>query len=303
MKAYRITPCLFDRIWGGEKLKSYGKNTGGGRLGESWELSFTEGGISTVGDLALTARFPRESWGTCAARFERFPVLTKFIDAAQKLSVQVHPSDDYALQHEGGYGKTEMWYIIDCEPGAGLYLGLREPCTLERFARAIEEGTVEELLAFVPVAPGDVYFIPSGTLHAIGGGVLLYEIQQNSDLTYRVYDYGRRDPKTGMPRPLHVEKALQVADLSVYHPIRTNDENQTVIGKCAYFKTELYKLNFAKMMLLSDESSYLGVTAVRGEGEIDGQKIQKGDTFFIPAASGEVAVEGDLDLIVVSTPE
>lgn len=299
MKAYRITPHTVDRLWGGKKLFSLGKTIDSDRIAESWELSFTKGGVAKVGDTLLTDAFPKETWGTLAAGFDRFPVLTKFIDAKENLSVQVHPSDAYALKHENSYGKTEMWYIVDAEPGAGLYMGLKKPVSAETFRAALADGTVEDLLAFVEVKPGDVYFIPAGTLHAIGAGVMLYEIQQNSDLTYRVYDYNRRD-KDGNLRELHVEAAMKVANLDVYKPVIPATSDPHVIGACEYFTTRVYKQIFANTAFSVDSNSYLALSVIQGEGEIDGQSAKPGDTFFIPAGTGDVLVSGDLLLIAVS---
>ena len=193
-KIYRLPPACKDNIWGGNKLRKYGKESEKDRIAESWELSFTDGGEARIADgRVMTDAFPRSAWGTSAEKFHAFPVLTKFIDAKDKLSVQVHPSDDYALANEGQFGKTEMWYVVEADEGAGLYMGLERECDSEEFARAVADGSVEKLLSFKQVKRGDVYFIPSGTIHAIGAGCLICEIQQNSNLTYRVYDYGRKD--------------------------------------------------------------------------------------------------------------
>ena len=193
-KIYKLTPALKDNIWGGNKLRGYGKESEKDRIAESWELSFTQGGEAKISDgREMSEAFPRSAWGTLADKFHAFPVLTKFIDAREKLSVQVHPSDSYALEHEGQFGKTEMWYVVEADEGAGLYMGLERKCDTDEFAKAVADGTVEKLLSFKQVKKGDVYFIPSGTIHAIGEGVVIFEIQQNSTLTYRLYYYMRRD--------------------------------------------------------------------------------------------------------------
>ena len=300
-KIYRLTPALKDNIWGGNKLRGYGKESDKDRIAESWELSFTSGGEARIADgRAMSEAFPREAWGTACERFHAFPVLTKFIDAREKLSVQVHPSDEYALENEGQFGKTEMWYVVDAEEGAGLYMGLERECDKDEFARAVADGTVEELLSFKTVHPGDVYFIPSGTIHAIGAGVVIFEIQQNSTLTYRLYDYMRRD-KDGNLRELHVDKAMKVSLLEPYSESKFDTSDESVIGKCEYFETRKYKLNFAKHTFNVENDSYLSVTCVSGEGRIEGEKIALGDTFFIPAGMGEITVEGDLEIIAVRT--
>lgn len=300
-RIYKLTPALKDNIWGGNKLREYGKESDKDRIAESWELSFTSGGEARIDDgREMTAAFSKETWGTACERFHAFPVLTKFIDAREKLSVQVHPSDEYALKNEGQFGKTEMWYVVDAEDGAGLYMGLERECEKDEFARAVADGTVEELLSFKTVKPGDVYFIPSGTIHAIGAGVVIFEIQQNSTLTYRLYDYMRRD-KEGNLRELHVDKAMKVSLLEPYKEAKFDTDDESVIGKCEYFETRKYSLNFTKQSFNVENNSYLSITCVKGEGTIDGEKISLGDTFFIPAGEGEVTVEGNLDIIAVRT--
>ena len=300
-RIYRLTPALKDNIWGGNKLREYGKESDKDRIAESWELSFTAGGEAKIEDgREMTEAFPRETWGTACEKFHAFPVLTKFIDAEDKLSVQVHPSDEYALENEGQFGKTEMWYVVDAEEGAGLYMGLERKCDKDEFSRAVADGTVEELLSFKTVKPGDVYFIPSGTIHAIGAGVVIFEIQQNSTLTYRLYDYMRRD-KEGNLRELHVDKAMKVSLLEPYKESEFDTNDANVIGKCEYFETRKYSLNFTKQTFNVENDSYLSITCVKGEGAIEGEEITRGDTFFIPAGEGEVTVEGNLDIIAVKT--
>ncbi len=300
-KVYRLTPSLHECIWGGNKLSGLGKATEGGTFGESWELSFVPGSEALADGVKVSEVFDRGAWGRACDGFESFPVLTKFIDAKDRLSVQVHPSDEYALENEGQYGKTEMWYIVAAEPGAGIYMGLRDRVSPEDFARAVSDGSVEELLCFKEVTPGEVYFIPSGTVHAIGAGTLIFEIQQNSTLTYRLYDYMRRD-KAGNLRELHVEKAMHVACFDRYDMPTRVENNGTLIGKCKYFETHLYKLSGDTLSLVR-ESSYLSVTCTRGEGKIEGETVRAGDSFFIPCGAGAVSLSGDMDIIAVSTPE
>lgn len=327
MKIYRLTPTLHNNIWGGNKLRGYGKDSTDDRIGESWELSFVKGDEAKIPDgRTLAEAFPRETWGRRCQGFADFPVLTKFIDAKEKLSVQVHPSDEYALKNEGMYGKTEMWYVMDAEEGAGLYMGLNRECHTEEFSEKVADGTVEELLSFKPVKSGDVFFIPAGTIHAIGGGVLIYEIQQNSTLTYRLYDYKRKD-KDGNERPLHIEKAMKVSRLEPYTPydfsVEVGGEKHTsatgrcdgvTLGKCKYFHTQLFRIladDDVKLFSVNDES-YLALTVVEGSGSLcyadeNGkrvfQKLTRGESYFIPAGSGDFALEGDgMTVITVETP-
>ena len=301
-KIYKLTPACKDNIWGGNKLRKYGKESDKDRIAESWELSFTDGGEARIEDgRSMSEAFPRSDWGTAAEKFHAFPVLTKFIDAMDKLSVQVHPSDDYALANEGQFGKTEMWYVVEADEGAGLYMGLERECDPEEFARAVADGSVEKLLSFKKVKRGDVYFIPSGTIHAIGAGTVIFEIQQNSTLTYRLYDYMRRD-KDGNLRELHVDKAMKVSLLEPYKESEFDANDANLIGKCEYFETRKYQLNFTKMSLNVENNSFLSITCIGGNGTIEGEKMSLGDTFFIPAGSGEIIVEGNAEIIAVKLP-
>ena len=304
-KIYRLTPATKDNLWGGNKLRAYGKNSDSEIIAETWELSFTQGGEAKIEDGRTTVEaFPRDTWGTNAAKFPFFPTLTKFIDAREKLSVQVHPSDEYALKNEGQYGKTEMWYVVEADEGAGLYMGLERRVNPDEFLAAVKDGSVEKLLSFKEVKAGDVFFIPSGTIHAIGAGVVIFEIQQNSTLTYRLYDYMRRD-KAGNLRELHVEKAMSVCDLDVYKGAPRVENSPEIIGKCEYIETAKYKLNFTNLPLFVDESSFLSVTCVGGEGTIEGEKISKGDSFFIPAGAGDILITGgeNLEILTVKIPK
>lgn len=303
MPIFRLIPSYHATPWGGERLKEYGKEVGHGRLGESWELSFVPGGESRLADgRTVSETFCAADFGTGAAAMPAFPVLTKFIDAREKLSVQVHPSDAYALEKEGQYGKSEMWYILEAEEGAGIYLGLREATDAETLRRAAREGRAEEMLRFVPVKRGDCFPIPPGTIHAIGAGVLLFEIQQNSTLTYRLYDYGRRDAE-GRIRELHLDKALDVADLFPYRTETRRGDDPSLLGKTPYFEAHCYHLNFTKIEFFTDETSFLSVTIVDGEGRIGGENCKKGDTFFLPAVRDRVSAEGALSLVTVTLPK
>ena len=304
MSTIKLIPSPHTAIWGGEKLARMGKKprAEGENIAESWELSFVPGSEATDGQgIPLSEKYTKADFGLASADLPFFPVLTKFIDAKSKLSVQVHPSDEVALADEGQYGKTEMWYIVSAEPGAGIYAGLRRKVGKEEFAAAVADGTVESLLAFHEVHPGDVFFIPSGTIHAIGGGVLLYEIQQNSTLTYRLYDYGRRDA-AGNLRPLHVEKALKVALLDEYKPQKNDPDHPEIIGKCKYFLAKRLVIS-EKTVLTADEESYLSVTVIRGSGSVAGLPASPLDSFFTPAGDGAVEIlpDGEMEIVTVET--
>ena len=308
MKPYKLTPFPHEAIWGGKRLIDAGKKplfAGADNLAESWELSFVAGAEARCEDgTPVTEAFSRADFGKAAAGMPAFPVLTKFIDAKSKLSVQVHPSDAYALAREGQYGKTEMWYVVAADRGAGVYVGLRRKTSKEELARAVREGRIEELLAFHEARAGDVFFIPAGTIHAIGGGVLLYEIQQNSTLTYRLYDYGRRDA-SGAERPLHLEKALEVAETDAYRPFPKEKNQPEIIGKCKYFLAKRYRF-CGELTLFVSEESYLCITVIEGYGRIGEQKMRPFDTFFLPAPTSgcetvRVLADREMTLIAVST--
>ncbi|MCI6751509.1 MAG: class I mannose-6-phosphate isomerase, partial [Selenomonas bovis] len=214
----KLIAPLKDYIWGGTRLKDeYGKKTDLDKVSESWELACHKDGKSVIANGEAEgqtledwlAKQGKEVLGKHVENFPYFPLLIKLIDAKDNLSVQVHPDNDYAQRVEGEYGKTEMWYIVDCEPGASLLYGFQHEISKEEFECRIKENTLLDVVNRVPVHKGDVFFIDSGTLHAIGKGILICEIQQNSNTTYRIYDYGRVG-KDGKPRELHVQKALDV---------------------------------------------------------------------------------------------
>lgn len=300
MEPLFLQPALKDFIWGGKRLPSeYGYPAETERVAEAWVLSCHPQGCATVknGDFAgktlpeALAALGEEALGKNAAAFDRFPLLIKFIDACDRLSVQVHPDDDYALRVEGEYGKTEMWLVLDCEPGAKLLYGVREPLDRAAFRRHIEQNTLDEVARYVPVHKGDVFFIPSGTLHAIGAGILLAEVQQNSATTYRVSDYGRLGAD-GKPRPLHIEKALDVTDLTPtplsVGGIETRTEacgRTTVLARCRYFTAERWETDGERP--LGREDSFLSLLVLDGDGELtDGTsvwQVKKGDSVFVPA--------------------
>ena len=236
--------------------------------------------------------------GSNAMAFEFFPILIKFIDAADNLSIQVHPSDEYALKYEGQYGKTEMWYILDCEEDSFIYYGVNKEISKEEFRKSIEENKVLDVLNKVKVKKGDVFFIDAGTIHAIGKGIMICEIQQNSNLTYRVYDYDRRD-KDGKARELHIDKACEVAKLAPSEPYKT--ENENILAKCKYFTVEKLVCKDKADFKLSNDS-FKSLIAVSGKGEIcvgaNTLEFSKGDSIFIPAQDGVCKVFGDCELII-----
>ncbi len=240
MAILKLKPSCKDYLWGGHRLvEEYNIDYDGQILAEAWELSCHPDGPSVITngpDAGKTLQEyidenGMEVLGTHCRRFREFPILVKFIDARDNLSIQVHPSNGYALKNEGQYGKTEMWYVLDAEPGAYLYYGFSREISREEFAERIRTNTLLEVLNKTEVHKGDVLFIESGTLHAIGKGILIAEIQQNSNVTYRVYDYGRVG-KDGRRRDLHIEKAIAVTNRV---PIVRRGESYPHIADCDYF--------------------------------------------------------------------
>ena len=288
MEIKRLFSECKDYVWGGNKLKKeYSKSTQKDICAESWELSFHKDGLTRIDEYnTLSSVVKSEELGSNLDGFEFFPVLNKFIDAKQNLSVQVHPSDAYALEHENSYGKTEMWYIVEAEVGAGIYLGFNRDITKEEYEKAIKDDTLTDLLNFYPVKAGDCYFIPSGTVHAIGAGCLIYEIQQNSNLTYRVYDYGRG-------RELHIGKALTVSNLTKHKNISFKGET---LGVSKYFTVK--KLSVKEQILKTDGKTFHCITVVKGEGKIGEFNAKKGESFFIPANYGEYLLQGNMEVIL-----
>lgn len=276
MNAYKLKSELKDYIWGGKKLFTYGFKSDKDKIAEAWALSFHKDGMNRLADgTPVSEAFTKAELGKNAEKFKDFPVLVKFIDSADNLSVQVHPSDEFALKHENSFGKTEVWYVLEREEGAGLYVGFKRDITKDEFLSAAKDGSILSLMNFFRVEKGESYFIPSGTVHAIGKGCTVCEVQQNSNITYRVYDYGRVGAD-GKPRELHLEKAAQVADLKKYSPVKFEFP---VIAECDYFCA----LSRKGDCTVGRDDSFCGVTVVDGTGSVDGEEAKKGDSFFVPA--------------------
>lgn len=302
MKIEKIQPACKSIIWGGQKLKrDYGKVTDLDPLAETWELSLHKDGQSTLSDgTPLSQAASTEDFGENCKGFPFFPVLVKFIDANDNLSVQVHPSDAYALAHENSLGKTEMWYIADADEGAGIYLGFRRDISKEEFERAIVEKTLTDDLQFIPVKKGECYFIPAGTIHAIGAGCLICEIQQNSNITYRVYDYGRRG-KDGKERELHVEKALAVTSTKKYvpKPLRAVTAEGDLLGISRFFTATGVRVD-GRRAFENDVRSFRCLTCLEGKGTVGDVEIAKGESVFVPANYGTLVLDGDFSAVMTT---
>ena len=285
----KLQPITKDYIWGGTRLPDeYG--IGDGNVAEAWMCSFVAGNESLVDGEPITKKFTREKWGSACVAFSEFPVLVKLIDANKDLSVQVHPTDDYAITHGQAYGKTEMWYIVDATPDAYIYLGFNRDVTEKECRGAIDEGTFTDLLRKQPVKKGESYFVPAGTVHAIGAGCLIAEVQQSSDCTFRVYDYNRLGAD-GKPRQLHVEQALEVMQYSKYVPQRFTG----CLAACP---------SFTVWAVGEDEDenpfSYTSLLIVDGEGTLNGEKVKKGDSFLF-AAGERYELKGKVKAIKANT--
>jgi mannose-6-phosphate isomerase len=321
----KLQPVYKEPIWGGRRLKEkFGKDIPSDHTGESWEVACHPNGTSTIANGTLKGKSLKEVIETYGIDLlgsrigeegiKKFPLLVKLIDASDKLSVQVHPGDEYAFKHENGeLGKTEMWYVIHAEPETQLVYGVKPGVTKEQFRQGILNGNLEELLNFVDVQTGDVFFMPATTLHAIGKGLLIAEIQQNSDTTYRVYDWNRVD-SSGNPRQLHIEKALDVTDLSDVTgkekvegiSIHKGDHIRTYLAACKYFATEKLQIKVVSHEMINGEKFDI-LMVVDGEGKIqyhDGQETFKsGDSFLIPANMGDYAITGNCTVIKSYVPD
>lgn len=292
-------------------MAEFGKEFSGDKLAETWELSCHPDGPSIVenGEYAgatlneYILMEGKKVTGIKSRKYDQFPLLIKFIDAKEDLSIQVHPNDAFALENEGQYGKTEMWYIVDCEEGAGLYYGFSKEISREEFVKRIENKTLLEVLNRLEVQKGDVLFIEPGTIHAIGKGNLIAEIQQNSNVTYRVYDYGRKGPD-GKERDLHIEKALQVTNRI---PIMRKKSFEPHIVSCDYFKVDKIVLDgqlMKRMFGEIDRSSFASLLVLDGTGEVrsGGERVpvKKGDSIFITANTGEYELEGNFEALLTT---
>ena len=299
-----------DKIWGGQKIKTVlGKDFGDlPNCGETWEISGVDGNVSVVAEGPWAGQdlkeLIREHQGQLVGEHiyqqfgERFPLLVKFIDANADLSIQVHPNDALARQRHDSFGKTEMWYIFQADEGASLISGFNRPMNREKYLQYFEDGKLLDILNREPVQDDDVFFLPAGRVHTIGKGLLLTEIQQTSDITYRIYDFDRRDAQ-GNTRELHVEEALDAIDYQHYDHYKTQYDPQTnepvKLATCPYFET--YRLDYTKDTTrnYTDRDSFTIYVCTDGEAVLhcEGQPypVKKGDTYLIPASIPEVVIK------------
>lgn len=315
MEMFKLIPSVADYIWGGRRLiEEYGIKTDKDPAAEAWVLSCHSAGPSTVEDGEFKGQTLEQVWenhkeicGTNGNKFEFFPILIKFIDAKNNLSIQVHPDNDYAMRVEGEYGKTEAWYILDCDEGAELILGFNREVSVEEFKKAAQSEEMLNIVNKVKVKKGDLFFIESGTLHAICKGILLAEVQQNSNTTYRVYDYGRVGAD-GKPRALHIDKAADVTKLcppTIKNASEREVEKQdggtrTHLTECDLFKMYSVETDGEYVSEAGDES-FVSLLCLDGSAEVVcGKKtlgMKKGESLFIPASSGEFKIIGKTHML------
>lgn len=311
MYPLKFENLYFEKIWGGRDLELFRDNLPKGSIGESWDIACHPHGSGIVANGIYKGRqlgqlvkeFGSKLLGT-KIDLNWFPLLIKLINAKDKLSVQVHPDDAYALATEGEMGKTEAWYVVEAFEGANLVVGTKG-CNKEQFKEAIEKGDFDKYMNKIPVKKGEVYFIKSGLIHAIGEGVIIAEIQQNSDTTYRVYDYNRG-------RELHLEKAMDVIDFKLRGEKcqgiaeKHEDFHKTSYCFCEHFSLELYDI-YKSLQESSDIERFYTFTCVEGEGKIiysEGiEIIKKGDSILVPAQMGCYVLEGTMKLLKSYVPQ
>mgnify|MGYP002626421352 CR=1 FL=1 len=304
MAILKLKPACKDYLWGGRRLiEEFNIDCDKKILAEAWILSCHVDGTAILeSGESLTKYIDRHGakiLGTNCKRFKDFPILIKFIDARENLSVQVHPNDEYALTHEGQLGKSEMWYVLDADKNSLLWCGFKKKISRDEFIARIKNNSLVEVLNAVPARRGEVIFIPAGTIHAVGKGVLLAEIQQNSNVSYRIFDYGRN-------RPLHINKALDVTN---FNPLILRDENYPHLAACDYFVVDKITLDgkiLSEAKGMVDEKSFLSVLILGGYGKIScGDEeffYRKGDSFFLTAGAGAWTIQGSCDALLTTIP-
>ncbi len=304
-----LNPVFKQTIWGGERLGTdWPYEIPGSGTGECWAVSAHQSADCTVREGVYQGKTLSELWKEEPVLFgdtklERFPLLTKIIDAKSDLSIQVHPDDTYAKAHENGaLGKTECWYILDCAENATLVIG-HNAKDREELAAMIKEGRWDEFIREIPVKKGDFIQIDPGTVHAIRGGIMLLETQQNSDITYRIYDYDRLS--NGKPRQLHVEQSIDVITVPakpaaecVRYAADLPKDRKNLLISCPYYK--VWKIDVEHQISFLQEHPFLIMSVIEGDGLIDGQLIRKGDHFILPCDYGQVALQGQMEIIAAS---
>ncbi len=313
MEICKLKPSLVQYQWGGNKLHTEFGKENIERAGESWEVSFdkefpcfVDSGVDAGKTLASV--ITKEAIGKNSAEMEFFPLLIKFIDANKSLAIQVHPSDEYALTNEGQYGKTEMWYVLSAQEDAIVYYGLKDKITKQQLMDCMVDGTVCDYLNAIPAKVGDVFFVASGTIHAIGKGITVYEVQQNSTITYRMFNYNRVD-NFGHTMELSLDRACDVSTLepmvfkrgsqkeTVVIDDGANYYKNTMLGSCKYFHTEKFDIK-GNVQMDCDKNTFMALSVVEGEGKIGTLEVKKGDTIFVPAGEDKFVISGDIAIVM-----
>ena len=309
MKPLFMKPVFQEKIWGGSRLKTvFGYDIPSDKIGEDWAISAHPNGVSMIENGPYKGQTLDQLWANEKALFGQptedvFPLLIKILDAEDDLSVQVHPDDTYGLKHEGELGKTECWYVIDAQPGAEIIYG-HNAQTKEELTTMIQEGRWEDLLTRVPVKKGDFFFVPSGTIHAIGKGIMILETQQSSDTTYRVYDYDRKDD-AGQTRELHIQQSIDVTTVPSNRPenaiVEEKIGDSTVV---TYLKTDffnVYEWQVNGLLSMEKAAPYTLVTVITGEGELIVDEktypLTMGTSFILPNQIERWEIKGELKLI------
>jgi mannose-6-phosphate isomerase len=305
MYPLKFIPIYQDRIWGGKNLeKVFGRTIHGDHVGESWDLSSHPNGTSIVENGVLAGKslneiileYKEKLMGKKFAHEKSFPLLIKILDANDNLSIQVHPDDEYAQKVAGEEGKTEAWYVVHAKEEAQIIYGLKNHITKEGFIRAVENNQIMDAVKKVPVKSGDMIFVPAGTIHALLDGVMVYEVQQNSDTTYRIYDYDRVGDD-GKRRELHIEKAMEVINFA--EQPSTIFKNTSV--HCQHFSME--KLSIAGEIAEKTKDQFLIYCVIEGSGEIRYkdvvESLRAGETVLIPACLGNFMIKGNLILLKI----
>lgn len=304
-----LKPVFQEKIWGGSRLKSvFGFDIPNDKIGEDWAISAHPHGVSVVENGEFKGQKLDDLWKEHKELFGHptepvFPLLIKILDAEDELSVQVHPDDTYGMKHEGELGKTECWYIIDAEPGAEIIYG-HHAKTREELAEMIKEGRWDDLLKKVPVKKGDFFYVPSGTIHAIGKGIMILETQQSSDTTYRVYDYDRKDA-SGQKRELHIQQSIDVTTVPAKTPeLQIKEVRKGRSSIVTYLETEffnVYEWDIKGITSFKKQAPYTLATVIDGAGEliVDNQTylLEKGTSFILPNEINEWTVQGELTII------
>lgn len=306
----RIKPIFKEKIWGGKTLKNiYGYDIPSDKTGECWAISaHKEGDCEIINDefkgetLSSLYDKHRELFGNI--KDKEFPLLAKILDAADNLSIQVHPDDKYAnevLNQE--FGKTEAWYVLNCNDDTVLEIG-HNAQTKQELSEMIHNGEWDKLLNYRPIKKGDFFFIKSGTVHAICSNTLIYEIQQSSDTTYRLYDYDRVDSKTGQKRELHIDRSIDVIEVpQKSEPVNPIVEKHEVYDKLIFTKSKYfssYKYDIHGNCEISEEAPFVLCTVVSGEGTIGSETVKKGDNFIVPAGYGKMKFSGNLEILAAT---